>query len=176
MIAAALTAPGVDLGAAVSGAFTAIGDMAAAAEEKKKMDEEAAALAAAEEDIHTAVFKGPLQPPPGARWRPGPFHPGPGPGPFHPGPGPNVHIKKSEIEAAFKAFDTDGSGFLEPKEIRAILVRPTPGRAPLTEPEADAVVKKFIDKYDKNGDGKLEIGEISEYLAAHREAGPPSRP
>ena len=171
MIAAALTAPGVDLGAAVSGAFTAIGDMAAAAEEKKKMDEEAAARAAAEEDIHTAVFKGkikPVVPRHRARWR------GPGPGPFH--PGPNVHIKKTEIEAAFKAFDTDGSGFLEPKEIRAILVRPTPGRAPLTEPEADAVVKKFIDKYDKNFDGKLEIGEISEYLAAHREAGPPSRP
>ena len=125
---------------------------------------------AAEEDIHTAVFKGGVRPQHHrARWR------GPGPGPFH-GPGPNVHIKKTEIEAAFKAFDTDGSGFLEPKEIRAILVRPTPGRAPLTEPEADAVVKKFIDKYDKNGDGKLEIGEISEYLAAHREAGPPSRP
>ena len=72
--------------------------------------------------------------------------------------------RQTLIEAAFKAFDTDGSGFLEPEEIRAILMRPG-GGAPLTEPEADAEVKKFIDKYDKNGDGKLEIGEISNYLA-----------
>ena len=99
MIAAALTAPGVDLGAAAGGALTAMGDMAVA-EEKKK------------------------------------------------------------IREAFAKFDKNNDGFLTPDEIVAILIRPG-GGTPMYKEDAEA----FVKKHDKNKDGKLDLGELSEALA-----------
>ena len=67
--------------------------------------------------------------------------------------------KFKDLEAAFKKFDTNGDGFLDKQEVKAILQRPGGGNA-LTDEEAD----DFIGLYDENADGKLDIKEIVEGL------------
>ena len=68
----------------------------------------------------------------------------------------------TKIRMAFKVWDFDRSGFLTSDEIVGILTRPG-GGAPMTE--ADAVA--FVKKHDQNKDGKLDLDELSEAIAAN---------
>jgi len=66
--------------------------------------------------------------------------------------------RKDGLRAAFKVFDADGNGALGPAEIAGIFTREVAhGRAPMSEEQA----KEFIQKFDKDGDGLLDLDEIS---------------
>ena len=58
------------------------------------------------------------------------------------------------LKAAFKLFDTDGSGTLSASELLRILTRP--GQSALTLADAEEVIKKV----DVNGDGELDVEEF----------------
>ena len=62
-----------------------------------------------------------------------------------------------ELEKAFAMFDRNGDGLLSLDELKAILCRPTPGRAPLSKVK----VKKIMKKCDTNGDGQLSMEELA---------------
>ena len=64
---------------------------------------------------------------------------------------------QQEIAKAFAMFDRNGDGLLSLDELKAILCRPTPKRAPITE----AQVKEIMEKCDANGDGKLSMEELA---------------
>ena len=72
----------------------------------------------------------------------------------------------AELRAAFAAFDSDGNGVLTYDEISGIFTRPGGGK-PMTEEEAMA----WVEKYDKSGDGTLDLDEFAAALAAGRVAG-----
>ena len=64
----------------------------------------------------------------------------------------------AEIAKAFQMFDTDSDGSLSPAELKAVLCRPVKGATALTEAQVDDLIKKF----DKNGDGVLDLDEFVE--------------
>jgi len=64
-------------------------------------------------------------------------------------------VSREELCAAFREFDTDGSGTLTFDELVGVLTRPGGGR-PLDEAEA----RGFVAKHDKNGDSQLSIDEF----------------
>ena len=64
-------------------------------------------------------------------------------------------MEPEQIEAAFKNFDTDGSGTLSADEVLAILTRSSGGAA-LTIADA----KEVISDFDANGDGELQLQEF----------------
>jgi len=66
--------------------------------------------------------------------------------------------KMDSLEASFSVFDEDGSGFLETKEVLAILTRMTPASCQLSMDDA----KAFIELFDRDGaDGEDKDGKIS---------------
>ena len=72
----------------------------------------------------------------------------------------------AEIAKAFQMFDTDSDGSLSPAELKAVLCRPVKGATALTEAQVDDLIKKF----DKNGDGVLDLDEFVGAGEARREA------
>lgn len=68
------------------------------------------------------------------------------------------HKLKKITEAAFKAVDLDGSGFLERNELEAVMenVAKDIGVDKPTKDEVDEV----LDELDENKDGKLSIDEF----------------
>ena len=64
---------------------------------------------------------------------------------------------KAALAAAFKVFDTDGSGTLSAKELLTILTRKGKGGASLSVEDA----KQIIASVDYNGDGELDVDEVS---------------
>ena len=69
---------------------------------------------------------------------------------------------EADIKAAFRVFDTDGSGTISSDELKAILTRPVPGQAPLL---TAAKVDEIISRFDTNGDGVLSLEEFAQALA-----------
>ena len=70
---------------------------------------------------------------------------------------------RSQLEAAFALFDTDGSGTLSADELKAILTRPIGGRPPsFSSEQVDSIIKRF----DTNGDGVLSLNEFVKTYAA----------
>ena len=67
----------------------------------------------------------------------------------------------AELEQAFRTFDLDNSGTLSASELTAILTREG-GGAPLTEKEAEALIKTV----DVNGDGELDLQEFCALMAS----------
>jgi len=70
----------------------------------------------------------------------------------------NRNINNFDIEAAFKAVDADGSGFLERDELEKVMVNVAVdiGVEKPTREEVDEVLKEL----DENGDGRLSIDEF----------------
>ena len=59
-----------------------------------------------------------------------------------------------DLENSFKVFDADGSGFLDNAEVLQILTRAGGGH-----PMSDQDAKEFIELFDHNGDGKMDVKE-----------------
>ena len=76
-----------------------------------------------------------------------------------------------ELRAAFKLFDTDGSGALSVSELAAIL-SDTQGGKPYSIAEADAEAARLMKKFDKNGDGMLQYDEFVDYFGGRATAKP----
>ena len=76
-----------------------------------------------------------------------------------------MEITEDMLREGFALFDKDNSGFLTPDELVGILTRPGGGSA---MSEADA--KAFVEKHDKNKDGKLSIDEFVRAIAADRKS------
>ena len=74
---------------------------------------------------------------------------------------------ESEIRAAFRLFDKDGSGTLSPDELKAILTRDLHHVAPVRSswmgaaPFNEAQIDAFVKEHDTNGDGALSMDEFS---------------
>ena len=73
---------------------------------------------------------------------------------------PAMSPSKEALAAAFRKFDTDGSGKLGAKEIVDILTRPGTG-ATLSESDAQEIVNAF----DTNADGELDLEEFTDAFA-----------
>ena len=68
-----------------------------------------------------------------------------------------------EFEATFAKVDKDGSGAITPDEVEELLTQ-TYGFPPLEEE-----VKMFMDEFDLNNDGKVELEEFKAALSRMRE-------
>eukprot|EP00964_Phaeocystis_antarctica_P130731 scaffold94603_cov105-Phaeocystis_antarctica.AAC.1 len=83
-----------------------------------------------------------------------------------------------DLAKAFAMFDRNSDGLLSLDELKAILCRPTPGHAPLSEAKVEEIMKEC----DTNGDGQLSMEELAagwadlriEALLASAKAPPPS--
>ena len=64
---------------------------------------------------------------------------------------------KEEVRRAFALFDANGDGVISLDELKAILCRPTPLQAPLSEARAEQIMKEL----DTNGDGQLSMDELA---------------
>ena len=78
-------------------------------------------------------------------------------------PPPSPTPPLSAVIAAFRVFDTDGSGTLTSEELKAIFTRQV-GSTPslLTADQVDAL----IDRFDENKDGVFNIDEFSRAMAS----------
>ena len=65
----------------------------------------------------------------------------------------------SELRDAFARFDANGDGFLSVDELVGILTRPGGG-----DPMTDADARAFVERHDKNGDGRLDLAEFAAAL------------
>merc|ERR1740124_1191421 len=63
----------------------------------------------------------------------------------------------SRAEEAFLLVDTDRSGFCDAKELRAVFLR-----ASIELPAEE--VQALVDAYDSNGDGKIDLTELTTLL------------
>merc|ERR1719150_600102 len=70
-----------------------------------------------------------------------------------------TQAQRNEIEETFKLFDKDDSGHIDSSELIAVMA--SFGQV-LNESEA----KIMIDKYDTNGDKKIDFGEFLEMMAS----------
>jgi len=61
-----------------------------------------------------------------------------------------------KLHDSFLMFDDDYSGYLTADEVLKILMRMTPDGCELTEDDA----KVFIEEFDRNGDGMLDVNEF----------------
>ncbi|OMJ80209.1 hypothetical protein SteCoe_19570 [Stentor coeruleus] len=68
----------------------------------------------------------------------------------------NTLICNKNLEDAFKAFDTDGSGKISAKELKQVLGSKLRAR--------DKIWKKLIMEVDENGDGELDIDEFKSMM------------
>jgi len=59
-------------------------------------------------------------------------------------------ISNDKLKAAFKLFDTDGSGTISPDEIRKVLGISS----------SDVYLSKLIAEIDENGDGEIQFDEF----------------
>jgi len=75
------------------------------------------------------------------------------------------------LEAAFKVFDTDGSGTLTADELKAVLLRPANGNpSSFTSDSIDEMLAMF----DSNGDGVLSIEEFVAAMSSNSAEGRPT--
>ena len=65
-------------------------------------------------------------------------------------------IMKSPIRQAFRAFDTNGDGFISRKEFRQVMQKQKGRYFCIKEEQLDAMMAQ----YDKNGDGKIDYDEF----------------
>ena len=65
----------------------------------------------------------------------------------------------SELRDAFARFDANGDGFLSYNELVGIFTRPGGGN-----PMTDADARAFVERHDKNGDGRLDLEEFADAL------------
>lgn len=63
---------------------------------------------------------------------------------------------EAQLRHAFEAFDTDKSGFIDRKELRALVV----DRLKLPGATADKICKNILDTHDANHDKKLSYAEF----------------
>ncbi|VDK33474.1 unnamed protein product [Taenia asiatica] len=63
----------------------------------------------------------------------------------------------SEVEAFLQSVDKDGSGTIDTKELLLAL-----DGSGIDE----KLIKEFIDEYDKDHDGKLNLNELRDFLAS----------
>ena len=70
----------------------------------------------------------------------------------------------SELRDAFAKFDANVDGFLSVEELVGVFTRPVGDGQPMTEADARA----FIEKNDKNGDGKLDLDEFAAAMVAEQ--------
>lgn len=82
------------------------------------------------------------------------------------GTGAHQARRLNRIIDLFKEFDGDGSGALTTDEIMLILTRECNGRA-MSQAEA----KRFLDRFDRNKDGQLDIKEFSVVFDAMEKEG-----
>ena len=68
-----------------------------------------------------------------------------------------------EFEAAFRKVDKDGSGFITPDEVEALLYE-TYGY-----PALEDEVRMFMDIFDENKDNKISLDEFKTQLGVLRE-------
>jgi hypothetical protein len=74
-------------------------------------------------------------------------------------------LRLTKLEDAFSHFDADGSGALDNEEVMKILMRVGPEDTnPNAMTEDDA--KEFINLFDQDGSGKMEIKEFIEAMKA----------
>lgn len=64
-----------------------------------------------------------------------------------------------EISSAFRKFDRDGDGHIEPKEIKSVMSN-------LGCPQSDEQIKALIASVDTDGNGKIEFDEFVGIMAA----------
>ena len=70
----------------------------------------------------------------------------------------------SELRDAFAKFDANGDGVLSVEELVGVFTRPVDDGEPMTE----AAARAFIEKHDKNADGRLDLDEFAAALVAEQ--------
>jgi len=71
-----------------------------------------------------------------------------------------------ELEMELAAFDKDKNGVIDKEELKAILTRPGAGFTAVTDEQAETMLEVLTVIFDKNGDGKMQVGEVAEALSA----------
>ena len=62
-------------------------------------------------------------------------------------------ITELEIKQMFRAYDTDGNGFLSPEEMKRLI-------SFFVVPVSDEEVRKIVATLDVNGDGQIDYSEV----------------
>ena len=70
----------------------------------------------------------------------------------------------SALRDAFAKFDANGDGVLSVEELVGVFTRPVDDGEPMTE----AAARAFIEKHDKNADGRLDLDEFAAALVAEQ--------
>lgn len=68
-------------------------------------------------------------------------------------------VSKSNLEAAFSAFDKDKSGTISIAELREMLAE--------VSPISDSAWADLISQVDQNGDGEIDLMEFAELMSSH---------
>ena len=69
----------------------------------------------------------------------------------------DVLLSKSNLDAAFKAFDADGSGKISAQELKDIL-------GGLEGESNENMWQELIQEVDQNGDGEIDINEFKQMM------------
>ncbi|XP_072013604.1 calretinin-like isoform X1 [Amphiura filiformis] len=75
------------------------------------------------------------------------------------------HLNKCTAEyftATWRKYDADGNGYIEDKELKSFLTDLAKDES--TQTDIEKFTKTFMQKYDKNKDGKIDMRELAEVL------------